>query len=75
MRYQIFAKKLAAIEEQNMKFRRGESSWAAGLNEHSDKTSEEQHMHFGLLPEVFPAPAPAHENHHSHQRMWRFVKL
>lgn len=70
MRFQVFAKTLAGIEEQNKKFQSGESSWAAGLNEHSDRTPEENQMRHGIpLPYAFSAPAPAYESHHSHQKM------
>lgn len=73
MRFQIFVKTLASIEEQNRKFQSGESSWAAGLNEHSDRTPEENQKRYGI-PLPYANPAPAYENHHSHQRMQKKSK-
>ena len=41
MRFEIFKRKLAFVEEQNAKFNRGESSWSAGINIFSDRKDDE----------------------------------
>lgn len=74
LRYMIFAKSLADVEYQNAKFQKGESSWAAGLNDRSDHTDEENQKRFGLIPdfmaEPMPLPSPALENHYKHHKMF-----
>jgi Cathepsin propeptide inhibitor domain (I29) len=55
-RFDIFKKKVQEFEAHNEKFKKGEVTWEAGVNQFTDQTEEEaKNRNFGLLN---PLPLP-----------------
>lgn len=42
VRFELFKESLKEVEEQNEKYKKGESSWFAGINQFSDRKQEEK---------------------------------